>query len=296
MQHGLDAEQQPTQLPWVSVLVLTRNESIHIERCIRSAQRLSPHVFVVDSHSPDGTAELAKKLGASVISGNFDSFAAKLNWSLDHVDFPTPWVIRLDADEVFTDDLLTDLQRTVADAGSEVNGFYLRRQLWFMGRWIKHGGMYPTFSMRLWRKGCARSEVRDLDEHMLLSNGVAMTLNLDIVDNPLTDLASWIDKHNRYSTVEAQTVFSQQEQTNPDLIQPRLWGGRVERMRWIKLNVFYRLPLFVRPLLYFLYRYIFRLGFLDGREGFLFHFMHGLWYRILVDGKIYEQRVSGKDM
>lgn len=295
MQEASETNQISVESSWVSVLVLTRNESLHIERCLRSAMRLSPHVFVVDSDSSDGTAELAKKNGASVISGNFDSFAAKLNWSLEHIDFPTPWVIRLDADEVFTDDLLTDLQRAVADAGAGVNGYYLRRQLWFMGRWIKHGGIYPTFSMRLWRKGYARSEVRDLDEHMLLCNGVAMTLNLDIVDNPLTDLASWIDKHNRYSTIEAQTVFSPQNQTNPNLIQPRFWGSRVERMRWIKLNVFYRLPLFVRPLLYFLYRYIFRLGFLDGREGFLFHFMHGLWYRILVDGKIYEQRVSGKD-
>ena len=290
MQNGIDAEQPSTQSPWVSVLVLTRNEKLHIERCISSAQRLSPHVFVVDSCSTDGTAELAQKMGVSVISGNFDGFADKLNWSLEHVDFPTPWVIRLDADEVFTADLLAALQRSVADAGAEVSGFYLRRQLWFMGRWIKHGGMYPTFSMRLWRKGCVRSEVRDLDEHMLLSNGVAMTLNLDIVDNPLTNLASWVDKHNHYSTLEAHMVLSQQDQDNPEFIPVRFWGSKVERIRWIKLRVFYKLPLFVRPLLYFLYRYLFRFGFLDGREGLLFHFMHGLWYRILVDGKILEQR------
>lgn len=290
MRNGFDSVQSFTQSPWVSVLVLTRNEKLHIERCIRSAQQLSPYVFVVDSFSTDGTAELAQKMGVSVISGNFNCFADKLNWSLEHVDFPTPWVIRLDADEVFTADLLAALQRSVADAGVEVSGFYLRRQLWFMGRWIKHGGMYPTFSMRLWRKGCARSEIRDLDEHMLLSNGRAMTLNLDIVDNPLTNLASWVDKHNHYSTLEAHMSLSQQDKENPEIMSPRLWGSKFERKRWIKLRVFYKLPLFIRPLLYFLYRYLFRLGFLDGREGLLFHFMHGLWYRVLVDGKLFEQK------
>ncbi|MES1982939.1 MAG: glycosyltransferase family 2 protein [Pseudomonadota bacterium] len=295
MQNELNAEQPSTQSPWVSVLVLTRNEALHIERCIRSARRLSSHIFVIDSCSTDGTAELAKKMGGNVISRSFDSFSAKLNWSLANVDFPTPWVFRLDADEVFSEELLVSLQRSVFNAAPDVNGFYLRRQLWFMGRWIRHGGMYPTFSMRLWRKGCVRSEVRDLDEHMLLSSGIAKSLNLDIVDNPLTNLASWIEKHNGYSTLEARSVLPK-NQNNPDLVQPRLWGGKIERTRWIKLKVFYRLPLFIRPLLYFLYRYIFKFGFLDGREGFLFHFMHGLWYRILVDGKIYEQRNLEKDI
>lgn len=126
---------------------------------------------------------------------------------MDNINFPTPWVARLDADEIFTDDLLVNLQNNVVKAHPDVNGFYLRRQLWFMGRWIKHGGMFPTFSMRLWRKGCVHSEVRDLDEHMLLSSGVADTLHLDIIDNPLSDLATWINKHNRYSMLEAQSFF-----------------------------------------------------------------------------------------
>lgn len=279
-----------TNPPWVSVLILTWNEALHIERSIKSALQLTPYVFVVDSYSTDTTIEIAKNLCATVTTGNFDSFADKLNWCVDNINFPTPWVVRLDADEIFTDDLLANLQNNVVKAHPDVNGFYLRRQLWFMGRWIKHGGMFPTFSMRLWRKGCVHSEVRDLDEHMLLSSGVADTLHLDIIDNPLSDLATWINKHNRYSMLEAQSFFSLQNQTIPELIIPRLWGNNVERKRWLKLKIFYRLPLFVRPLLYFFYRYIFRLGFLDGKEGFLFHFMHGLWYRILVDGKIFEQR------
>lgn len=294
MQNGLDAEQLSTQSPWVSVLVLTTNESLHIERCIRSAQRLSPHVFVVDSYSTDGTAELAKKMGASVIPGNFDSFAAKLNWSLDHIDFPTPWVIRLDADEVFTDDLLTGLQRAVADAGAGINGFYLRRQLWFMGQWIKYGGMYPTYSMRLWRRGTMECEIRELDEHMTLRSGKAALLDLDIVDDPLFSLSRWIEKHNGYAALEAKLALKAAKDEDV-LIKPNFFGTWAERRRWSKVKIFYRIPPFVRPVLYFFYRYIIQLGFLDGRVGFIFHFMHGLWYRCLVDAKMLELTLVRRD-
>lgn len=274
----------------ISVLILTRNEEIHIERCIKSALRLTSNIYVVDSNSLDRTRDIAFSAGVNVLSGDFGNFADKINWAIDSIIWPTPWILRLDADEVLTDNLVAFLPRILENAKENVSGFYLRRQLWFLGRWIKHGGIYPTFSMRLWRRGCAHSEIRNLDEHMLLSSGHALTLKLDIVDNPLTDLASWIDKHNRYSTIEAETFFSKKDQQNFNLIQPRFWGSSVERMRWLKLKLFYRLPLFGRPVIYFFYRYIFRLGFLDGREGLLFHFMHTLWYRFLVDGKIYEHR------
>lgn len=276
--------------PWVSVLILTRNEELHIQRCVESAKGLTPFVFVVDSCSSDKTAEIATSSGAFVISGSFENFAEKLNWSLENIDFQTPWVFRLDADETLSKGFVESINHAMEIIPDDVSGAYVRRQLWFMGRWMKHGGMYPTYSMRLWRKGCARSEVRELDEHMILSSGVAITLNVDVIDNPLTNLATWIDKHNRYSVLEARTAPYQQENQNPNSVIPRFWGNRVERKRWIKLKVFYRLPLFIRPILYFLYRYIIRLGFLDGREGFLFHFMHGLWYRVLVDGTLLEQR------
>jgi hypothetical protein len=125
---------------------------------------------------------------------------------------------------------------------------------------------------------------------MILSKGMTLALDVDVIDNPLSNLADWVDKHNQYSTLETRVALHQQENKNPNFIVARFWGSRVERRRWIKLNIFYRLPLFIRPILYFFYRYVLRFGFLDGREGFLFHFMHGLWYRILVDGKIFEQR------
>lgn len=291
MHYQVDGDPPPNQTPWLSVLVLTRNEAPHIERCIRSASRLTNIIFVVDSCSLDGTALIAETAGAMVQSRSFDNFSEKLNWSLENVPFPTPWVMRLDADEVLSDELIATLASRVARMTGEISGVYLRRQLWFMGQWIKHGGMYPTYSMRLWRTGLARCEVRDLDEHMLLTLGVSIFLPLDIIDKPLTNLTNWIDKHNRYSSLEAKTALG--DGLSEDLVlRSRFLGNKMERTRWMKQNIFYRLPMFFRPWLYFFYRYLIRLGFLDGRRGFLFHFFHGLWYRILVDAKIYESSSS----
>jgi len=273
----------------VSVLIMARNEAIHIERAVVSARRLTPHVFVVDSGSSDGTADIARAAGAQVASVTIERFADKLNWGADQLDFPTPWVFRLDADEILTDELVERLPALLAAVGPQVTGIYLRRQLWFMGRWMRHGGMYPTYSMRLWRRGDAYCETRDLDEHMILRRGTAERFSLDVIDDPLFELSDWVDKHNRYATLEARSAIEARGGAK-DAIKADLLGPLPQRVRWIKLKVFYRLPLFIRPILYFLYRYVLRLGFLDGLVGFVFHFMHGLWYRVLVDAKILEAR------
>jgi glycosyltransferase involved in cell wall biosynthesis len=288
MQQAAKQTSAPSDVP-ISVLILTRNEARHIERSVTSARRLTAHVFVADSDSTDGTADLARAAGAQVVAANFERFADKLNWCADNIAFSTPWILRLDADEVLTDELVKRLPSSLAAVAPNVSGIYLRRQLWFMGRWIRHGGMYPTYSMRLWRRGLVSCEIRDLDEHMVLRSGETTTLPLDVIDDPLFDLSTWIEKHNRYASLEARSATTPTD-GDPATIQARLLGTMPERARWMKVKIFYRLPLFVRPLLYFAYRYFLRWGFLDGSVGFAFHFMHGLWYRMLVDAKILEAR------
>lgn len=269
----------------LSIIVIARNERIHIERCIQSAKRLGVQIYVIDSNSADGTAELASAMGARVVQCSADSFADKLNWALTNIEFLTKWVMRVDADELLTDELVNGLPEALLHISNEVSGILLRRRLFFLGKWIRHGDMYPTWTMRIWRKDAARCELRDLDEHMVLSWGKAQTLNLDIIDSPLFNLSKWIDKHNNYSTIEAAASASKSE---VGLMKPNLFGDAIERRRWLKLKVFYKFPLFVRPALYFIYRYFFMLGFLDGKKGFIFHFMHAFWYRLLVDIKISE--------
>lgn len=273
----------------LSILVLARNEQIHIERCIHSARRLGVQIFVIDSHSTDGTADIARDMGACIVQCTADRFADKLNWALSNVEFQTTWVMRLDADEVLSDELVKTLPSVLRQIPNDVCGLLLRRQLWFMGQWMRHGGVYPSWTMRIWRRDTASCESRDLDEHMLLSQGTIQSLPLDIIDNPSFSLSTWIDKHNRYSTIEAKSV----QTSDTGLMRPRLFGSAVERTRWFKVKVFYRMPPFIRPALYFIYRYVFRLGFLDGRKGLVFHFLHALWYRILVDAKIIEAKGNG---
>lgn len=278
------------------MLILARNEGLHIRRCVESAKLLTPHIHVVDSDSTDGTADVARSMGAHVFTANFERFSDKLNWALTQIDYPTPWIMRLDADEILTPSLLSGLPELLAQADPDVSGIYLRRQLWFMGQWIRHGGMFPTYSLRVWRKGQMRCEVRDLDEHMILTSGHATQSKLDLIDNPLHDLSVWINKHNRYASLEAKTeVEFSVESNSVEGLTPKLMGTWAERHRWLKQKAFYRLPIFIRPWLYFFYRYIFLLGFLDGKAGFLFHFMHGLWYRMLVDGKVMEMKLTPKD-
>ena len=271
----------------LSILILTFNERNHIERCLNSIKEWGVPCFVIDSNSTDGTAELAVSHGAQVFQCMESRFADKLNWALRNVSFPSEWVMRLDADEIPSQEMLSSLPKLLGNLSGDVSGLLVRRQIWFMGQWMKRGGIYPSWTMRVWRKGVATCEARDLDEHMLLSKGVERCIQLDVIDDPLTNLSSWIDKHNRYATIEAQTSM---RDSGCSLMQPRLLGSPPERVRWIKIYIFYRLPTFVRPFLYFLYRYFFRLGFLDGKRGFIFHFLHALWYRVLVDDKQFEER------
>lgn len=270
----------------LSVLILVRNEHVHIARCLRSIEALGAQVFVVDSHSSDGTADIATAFGAEVFQCRESRFADKLNWALANIPFQSEWVMRLDADEIPSKEMIASLSDVLSNVPVEVCGLMVRRQIWFMGQWMRHGGIYPSWTMRLWRRGKATCESRDLDEHMLLSQGIARSIPLDVIDDPLTDLSSWVEKHVRYATIEAEVSDKDVEGV---LLQPRLLGSAPERIRWVKVHLFYRLPPFVRPLLYFLYRYFIRLGFLDGKKGFIFHFLHALWYRVLVDAKLLEQ-------
>jgi glycosyltransferase involved in cell wall biosynthesis len=285
-----------TMRPVIVGVVLTRNEAIHIRRCLESARRVCDVVHVVDSRSVDGTAAIAEAEDAIVTAGDFTSFAQKLNWAIDTIEVPANgWMMRIDADEVLSEALIAGLPSFLASLPASVSGVQVRRRLWFMGRPMRFGGVYPRHSVRLWRPRAVRCEIRALDEHMLLKTGTTATFEADINDIPLTDLSLWIAKHNEYSTLEAQTALVDQAGTANDgaMLSPRLFGTRNERIRWLKEKLFYRIPPFVRPLLYFLHRYVVLGGFLDGKAGLIFHVLHGFWYRFLVDAKIVE--AHGRD-
>jgi glycosyltransferase involved in cell wall biosynthesis len=263
----------------ITLIVLTKDEELNLEYCLKSAADHVAQIVVVDSKSSDGTIAIAERYGADIHDHPFKNQAEQFNWALDNVEIMGEWVLRLDADEVMSEELWKEIEAALSAASADVAGFYLKRRVYFMGRWIKHGGYYPTWLLRLFRKGKARSEERAMDEHIILSEGRALQLQNDFKDENHKKLKWWLAKHRNYAKREAQAMFGEKHSTS----HPSPRGGQPERKRWLKNNLYLRLPMFIRPLLYFMYRYFLRLGFLDGAKGLVFHFLQGLWYRFLVD-------------
>lgn len=272
----------------LAVVILTYNEALHIERCIRSAQRVAREILVVDSHSTDDTVARAQQLGARVLQNSWVNYASQMNWALQNGGICSAWAMRLDADEFLDEALVAALGPALAAAGDEVGGFEVNRRIRFMGREIRHGGMAPLWVTRIWRNGRARCEARWMDEHMVLSAGRVARLPGVIVDDNLNSLTWWTQKHNLYANREAVDLLDRRyrlglaDETSVGL------NRQARGKRWLKTHVYARLPLGVRPWLYFFYRAVLRLGILDGARGMTFHTLQGLWYRLLVDAKVAE--------
>lgn len=267
----------------LSVIVLTYNEEVNLDHCLRGVADWADQIIVVDSMSTDATQAIAKRYGAEVYEHAFKNQAQQFNWALDHLAIRNEWILRLDADEYILPELVREIVHTLSHAPHEISGFFMKRRVYFMGRWIKHGGYYPTWILRLFRKGAGRSEEREMDEHIILIKGEAGYLKHDFVDENLNKLSWWIERYNRYSTREVSAMRAAHGE-----VSEKLGGSQTERKRWLKNNLYYQSPKFLRAFLYFVYRYFFLLGFLDGAQGLVFHFLQGFWYRFLVDAKMYE--------
>ena len=276
----------------ITVFILTYNERRHIERAIRSLAGLDASVVVVDSFSTDDTVELARSLGAKVVQRKFLVQAEQLQWALDNIDVDTEWVMRLDADEVLSPELVGELLQRLPQLPANVTGVSLNRRHVFLDRWIRHGGRYPLTLLRVWRRGVGRIEQRLMDEHAVLKHGESVTFASDFSDHNLQDLGSFTEKHNRYATREAIDRLNEELHFfSPDVgVSGGGSNAQAGRKRLAKQMIYNRLPFALGPLGYFLWRYFAQLGFLDGREGLIYHFLQGFWYRFLVEAKILELR------
>jgi len=282
----------------ISVIIPAKNEIIHIERSVRSALKLTPHVFVVDSSSTDGTTEKAASLGAEVFQYEWtasSNFSKKMNWAFENLPIKTTWIIRLDADEFFLDNTIQRLPVELDKLEPEINGATLNRRIHFQGRWMKNSGQYPRPMVRVTRLGFAKYEPRWIDEHVNLKGGKIANILLDFVDDNLNSIFQWVKKHNDYSTKEAIEMLHQeiglfQRDGSTDNI-----GKIAEKVKQEKF-AYSKLPPYWRAFFYFLYRHFIKLGFLDGYQGFLWNFFQGWWYRTLVDAKIHEiKNACGND-
>ncbi|ESW59822.1 MAG: spsA [Rhodobacter sp. CACIA14H1] len=272
----------------LTVVILTKNEERHIARAMASVTSVSDRIVVVDSGSTDRTVELARQGGAEVLQHPFVTQAQQFNWALDQLPSDTKWVFRLDADEVVTEALASEIETELNGLSPVIGGVHIARRMTFLGRPIRWGGLFPIRVLRLFRHGHGRCENRWMDEHILVDGEIA-EFKGEIVDDNRNSLTWWTEKHNLYASREVVDLLNleygfRERETVAALIS----GQQVGMKRWVKEKVYARLPVGVRAFMYFLYRYVLRLGFLDGREGTAFHVLQGFWYRYLVDMKLHE--------
>ena len=278
----------PTNTADLTVVILTYNEELHIRRAIESALLVTNKIIIVDSFSTDKTVDIASNLGANVVQHPFVNQAQQFQWAMDTGKITTGWTMRMDADEYLTDALVQEIASRLPSLEQEISGVVLKRQVHFMGRWIKYGGYYPVQLLRIWRTGHAIIEQRWMDEHTLLTKGTSVTFKHDFIDDNLNSLSWWTSKHNDYATREAIDILIRKYHFE-DSSQHHLTLGNAKQAvakRWYKNNLYLRMPLFLRAFLYFQFRYWIRLGVLDGRKGLVWHFLQAFWYRFLVDAKI----------
>jgi glycosyltransferase involved in cell wall biosynthesis len=276
----------------LSVIILTYNEEQHLQRCIFSVYDIALDIFIIDSFSTDRTQEIACTMGAKVYQNKWVNYATQFNWALDTVPISTKWILRLDADEVITDELKYELQERLPFLPDDVSGIYVKRRMVFMDKWIRHGDMYPVHMLRLWRKGAGFCEKRWMDEHIKITSGNSVSFEYDIVDHNLNNLNWWVNKHNNYASRETVDLLNlKYALIEYDDVNPALFGTQAQRKRWLKIR-YANLPFFIRPFIYFIYRYFLKFGLLDGREGLVYHVLQGFWYRFLVDAKLFEIRLK----
>jgi glycosyltransferase involved in cell wall biosynthesis len=258
----------------VSVLIPTFNEEVNLPDCLASVCGWAEDVWVVDSFSTDRTVEITRETGVNVVQHAFEGYAQQKNWALENLPFRGEWVLILDADERVSPELAAEISGIVAADGNGYDGFYLNRKLIFYGKWIRHCGWYPSWNLRFFRRGHGRYEQREVHEHLLLDGKVGYCRH-DLIHEDLRDMSFWIAKHNRYSSQEAAELDRVRRGASTAGLQASFFKGSLERKRFIKERIWPHLP--SRAFLSFFYWYFLRLGFLDGKHGFLFCQMHAVF-------------------
>jgi glycosyltransferase involved in cell wall biosynthesis len=272
----------------ISVVVLTFNAEATIGATLAAARRVSDDLHVVDSGSTDRTLEIVRAAGARVVHHPFENYGAQRNWAIDNLPLKYDWELHLDADERPTDELVAALDALKRDgAAAGVVGYYIPRLVHFHGRPLRHGGMYPIWHLRLFKHGHGRCEMRRYDQHFYV-DGKTAQLDAPMIDDIRTPLGEWTARHNRWADAEVEEIL------NPGSTGVIAGGsGNPVAVKRTQRARYYRQPMFLRAFLLFAYRYFWKRGFLDGREGLIFYVLQTLWFRFLIDAKLYERRQRG---
>jgi glycosyltransferase involved in cell wall biosynthesis len=279
----------------VTLLVTTRNEAANIERCLRSAHLFIDQIFVIDSESEDETVSIARAY-AEVVNLPYDH--GKIipwiyQWGLDNLPIRNEWVMILEADQMLTQALKTELEQLFSRPSIRENGFYVRRQQVFRGKALRFGGYGSKYMLKLFRRAEGELDPEETDTRVYVTGEVGRLRSPIIEENRKEDaILFYLQKHLRYADVFAREELQRREEGFKWKQQPRLFGTPDQRVLWLK-QLFFGLPLYIRPFIYFFYRYVILLGFLDGKQGAIFHFMQAFWFRLVWDIRLEELRGKG---
>lgn len=278
----------------LTIVILTFNEEANIGACLDSLAGVQAPIFVVDSYSTDSTLAILDERGIPYVQHEFKNYAAQRNWSQTNLPQPTEWVLHLDAGEKLTPAMGVWLNESFNPEDTNVDGYMFARRAIFLGRWIKYGGYHPIYHLRLYRAHKGHCENKVYDQHFVVDGPTARAAKgADLEDGVMSSLRDFTVSHARWAVFEAVESILAEKDTGE--VEARLFGNPIERKRWLKSRVFQRAPLFTRSFLYLFHRYFIKLGFLDGKEGLIFHFLQGFWFRFLVDSTIYEIKQEMKD-
>lgn len=278
-------------MSYFSFIILTFNEEVHLPRLLESIKELNAPIFILDSGSTDTTLSIVEDYKAKVLYNKFENHPKQWDFALNNFDIQTEWIIGLDADQIVTPELKQKLELFNENTVSkEINGIYFNRKNYFRGRWIKHGGYFPKYLLKMFRKGYGHSDLNENMDHRFVIEGKTQVWKKGFLIEENTkenDISFWLAKHNKYSDLVAQEEVERIKKLRSQPNTRKFSGNPDERIAFLK-NIWWKLPLYWRPCIYFVYRFVFQLGFLDGKEGRIFHFLQGFWFRIIVDIKIEE--------
>ena len=274
----------------LTIIILTYNEEKNIQDCLDSIKSTNANIFVVDSFSTDATLNIFKKRKINYTQHPFENYAAQRNWAQLNNPFQTEWVLHLDAGERLSSEMVNWLNNDFQPT-TETNGFMFSRRTMIFGKWVKYGGHYPNYHLRLYRTKKGKCENKLYDQHFFVNGHTAVLKpGIDIIDTVMSSWQEFTLGHARWAVFEAIEIIEKTKKTGE--VKASLSGSPIEKRRWLKSNLFEKSPLFLRSLLYFMYRYFFRLGFLDGLTGLTFHFLQGFWFRFLIDATVLELKTK----
>lgn len=271
----------------ITVIILTKNEELNIARAINSVKPVADRICVVDSGSTDKTAEIARSLGAEVVEHPFVTHGQQFNWAMNNLNITSKWIFRLDADEEVPAELAQEiLEQCALHAEDDVNALVGNFRIYFLGRFLKYGGMYPFYRTTIFKNGKGYIDENGMRDQTVIKEGRLEYLKNDFLHYDFKSLDAWINKHNWYSSLEVKNLVGDMEDADG---KRTATADKTIRMRD---GFYYKLPRYFRAKLYYWYRYYFKLGFLDGEAGRVHAFLQAYWYRYLIDAKLLEKEVQ----